>query len=1256
MGATKQGTSAMKWISAGDLNHWADTHPARDQLSALVADLARASVPTIHHIRFPSGDQSGVRGFDGTLFADVKSSPYVPDGESIWELSAQKDYKGKADDEYKRVTEATPKEVRERTHFVFATLRTWNKTHPDDLHTWTTEKNNKRDWLSVRCIDGVQLEAWLETAPAVAERFAKQELPHPMPPGAYGIDTFWREFSSKYDPPLDECVVLAGREKQAEEFLRSLQIKGDPLKYAADSSDEVIAFAVCAIRTAKEHVRYFLESKALIVTSPDAARQLSSVPGLIFFPMGAAREQAAYLQTFGPTLLTAGAKDRGNAFVKLERPSKPQLQEALMKMSIPPDRAAFLAHTSARSLTILSRQMPGPATKEPEWCQHHVDLMPVMLAGAWSYDSEKDKKVVSALKGATRYEEVERPLRALLNIEDSPIEFIDEIRAIRSSVDAYSHLEHHLGDEHLELLSAALQDVFSEEYKPFNPDEIFSTTRESRDASSITLREGLLTTLLHMAVLPRKNSSIGQNFQSFVNRCVASFPGISDDHRFMSSLGNNLALLAEASPDSFLQALETILEGVPEKITPIFHESESFFAQTSPHVAYLWALETLAWDPAYLSRAVFCLARLAEHDPGGKLQNRPINSLREIFLPWTRNTNATTQVKLATLKQLLREVPSVAWRLLSKLLPSHHDVSTPTAKPKFREGDFRADERITNQLVWNARAEIVGLALEHVGAQADRWELIAERLGAFPPKSRVTALERLDAFMRDAEPEARQVIWEKLKRVHSHHAGFPDADWSFDAETLKTVGEIVSRYEPRDPLKVASFMFENWDDDAVEDAAALKARREGVVRKIYKDDDLEGLVKLLEASRLYTRVFECIELLRLTKPKFAKLAALLRHSPAEKLNWMSASMVYMAHKAHGEAWLSYFKSFVAKHRWSDEDIAESILSLGSNKRELEYVASFGSEIEAHYWKSKPAMLLDDRAEEAPEIVAKFLSVGHALAALQSVNRRLDCIPTGLIQALLLAAIPEINAKANGDSTMSTYLVDKAFQALYQREDAKDDDVVALEMAYLMMWAHDQRQKDRRVHRKLLRDPAFFIEVILAVYRRDDEPERETTESDGKRAKLCWHLLESIQSIPGYCDGAVDATVLKEWVLKAREIAVAERVVNITDSYIGKVLAHAPSAQGDDAWPHEAVRQVLEECRSEKIEAGIQTGRFNMRGATWRDPHAGGVQERGLAQQHRDWAALTGAHPRTREMLLAIAKSWDEMARQEDLEAEKRARK
>ncbi|EOT1260511.1 hypothetical protein [Escherichia coli] len=140
--------------------------------------------------------------------------------------------------------------------------------------------------------------------------------------------------------------------------------------------------------------------------------------------------------------------------------------------------------------------------------------------------------------------------------------------------------------------------------------------------------------------------------QDFVNKIVQSIPGLANDHRLFVSLRDQLPLLAEAAPGPFLDALEQLLKGNGEMIAPIFNEDKGLLTPRSHYHGLKWALEALAWEQTYLLRAAICLAKLAVIDPGGTYSDRPLNSLRTIFLAWSPNTWAPVKVRNAIIKKL----------------------------------------------------------------------------------------------------------------------------------------------------------------------------------------------------------------------------------------------------------------------------------------------------------------------------------------------------------------------------------------------------------------------------------------------------------------------------------------------------------------------------------------------------------------------------------------------------------------------------
>ena len=115
----------MKWISALDLQQWADRIGARTAFPALIRDLITASASDISDVRFPSGDKGQVRGFDGWLDA-AGAPPYVPAGRSVWEFGVSDNPTKKFKEDYETRVEEIAEKDRKQLSFVFASPRSWD--------------------------------------------------------------------------------------------------------------------------------------------------------------------------------------------------------------------------------------------------------------------------------------------------------------------------------------------------------------------------------------------------------------------------------------------------------------------------------------------------------------------------------------------------------------------------------------------------------------------------------------------------------------------------------------------------------------------------------------------------------------------------------------------------------------------------------------------------------------------------------------------------------------------------------------------------------------------------------------------------------------------------------------------------------------------------------------------------------------------------------------------------------------------------
>ena len=328
----------------------------------------------------------------------------------------------------------------------------------------------------------------------------------------------------------------------------------------------------------------------------------------------------------------------------------------------------------------------------------------------------------------------------------------------------------------------------------------------------------------------------------------------------------------------------------------------------------------------------------------------------------------------------------------------------------------------------------------------------------------------------------------------------------------------------------------------------------------------------------------------------------------------------------------------------------SLLGLEEQRDNWDYVALFGEEIERIYWQQKSPVRITGELEDLLFVMDKYSAVGRSAAAICAASQRLSELSIDKIETLLTTAVVEHNANPDAGGMSGFMDINRVFGELSQRKDTTPERLASLEFMYLPLL----RSESLTVHRLLLEQPVQFMEIVRKVFRAKGEEPRNISELEQKQATASYRLLKGLKSLPGQTGQDVDEAVLEAWCVEVRRLAEESNRQAITDQLIGQILAHAPMSARDQAWPHEAVRNVIEVLASAEVERGISIERVNMRGVYSKGPEEGGDQERALANQSREWAEATAASMRTSAMLLHIAKSWEGYAEREDIDAAQRA--
>lgn len=658
------------------------------------------------------------------------------------------------------------------------------------------------------------LSLWMADLPSIGITFAREigKLP---PDGVQSVIQYWDEYHLQFDPPLNRRLLLSGRDEHAKRIRESL-IAGIPgsSSLQADSSGESVAFICAAVLDADGEMGLYLRARTLFLTSRAAAQTIGTTRPLNLV-------LAPELSSFGPALgrihqvITAiGSDETGARGDSLQRMTTRDFAAGLVSMGLKEEEAYRLARTCGRSVTVLSRIISSNIRPRPGW-HAELDLVPVMLCGAWDAANDDDRLVISALAGRA-YEEIDATARRLSAHSDAPLDLENSVWSMRSPIDAFTLLGVHVTTALQHRFATACHTVFAEiDQTLANVDRTALPTRGSDFRHSEWLRRGLARSLLLMSGLSEaaRFKPIGESPEGFVARIVGSLPGLKSDPNVMISLKAELPALMEAAPVPLASALKNLLEGGSKDLASVFFQDGAAaypWSSSSPHTYLLWALERIAWAPEYLLSATHVLLLLTALDPGGKLSNRPLASLTNIYLAWMPNTSATLNERQGILTELSQLFPDEVFALLLKLMPQYRGFSTGTDKPHVRDFGSGGYEPVTGVDLSVAYETYTALA---VSVATDNSARLAALLGCISTMRNETR-DQVVLLIHNIEPRLNEPdrvgIWNQLNAVINKHESFPDADWTLDDAALRPLRALLNQMTPRNPETSILWLFNEY--------------------------------------------------------------------------------------------------------------------------------------------------------------------------------------------------------------------------------------------------------------------------------------------------------------------------------------------------------------------------------------------------------------------------------------------------------------
>jgi hypothetical protein len=1236
------GPSHARFITENHLDEFARTNAGTAQgvVVELIYRLIAASVPAPRERRFPLGDSINQHGPDGVLDCVTGFAPFVPDGRSFWEIGVGLDAQSKASKDYQDLTSATPENVRRQASFVFVTphsgRRGWS-------HTWDTEgqlawlerKNAERKWKRVLILDGTKLVDWLYHCPTVEMWLATQMgilHPHTTTP-----DLYWNDRRRIGEPPLlSPEVFLVGRDEARQKLKEVLSRSNLQLRLETYSPRETMDFVAAYIAALPEQERISILGHCVFILDEDAWTNGIHLPPPLVLVAGFLFEE----EEQAGTALLQDARNRGHFVVyggppggvphpnraPLPSPRQHQLQAALEKSGYTSERARTLAHKGAGSLPSLLRLLHH-ASLHPQWASTGAAaaLVIAQFLGSWQEDRDSDRKAVELLAGKSYGEWIAR-IREIASRPDAPLSYRHGAWKIVPRYEAWHALAPRVFDELLERFHRVAAQVLGELDPALElpKGERYLAPLQGKILShSPRIRKGLAETVAMLGALGDVLVACTPGRPTAVAALVVRELLKDRDWRSWASLDALLPLLAEGAPGEFLAALESALNSESSLIDALFAQETSDFGGHNYVSGLLWALETLAWEPSFLTRVTLALAQMASRDPGGNWANRPFNSLVTIYLPWLPQTSAPLDKKQTALTTLANELPDQAWKLVLALLPKGHGFSMGSHRPSWRSWipqDYR--DQITIEEYQQQISVYINLCLQLALAQDERLKELLAHLNELPREAIDRVIEHLAARGEELRDEARLELWSAVEDLISEHKRFRDAHWALPVEILDRLGTVAANLEPRSPALVYQRLFtekdfnlfdENEDEGYESKSRRLAERRTYAALEVFQKLGLSAVLEMARRVESPSRLGYALGSGRIVELDGVLLPALIRSEESKVVQFLGG---YVRGRFFDEQAGALWLDRLSLANWSPEDVARLLTWLPFREDVWTRADQLLADHADLYWKNTPASPYYELTDSLYIAIGRLLDHGRPFAAIRALNMLLHRnrkIDVALATRALLDAVRPHEEAGIPDA----YTVSELIKHI-REHGAEHRALVTIEWAYLGALDKHFGPGPVTLEKELSSNPSFFCDVLRLVFRSEherDQPPKEASEQERNLATNAYRLLRTWHRSPGVRDNSVDEAELNGWLDEVFELCEQSGHLFIAQVYIGHVLAHSPSGSGGE-WPVDSVARILNRQDVEKMRQGLTTELFNMRGVHAWDAGEG---ERRLAEKYHQQA-------------------------------------
>ncbi|MBU3130554.1 hypothetical protein [Clostridium tagluense] len=1208
-------------ISSKEISNWANDNPrhAEEMLPELIKRLIMASIDMekVNLISFPSKNSIGIPGFDGKLNSEVEGT-FIPAGYSVWEMGTNKDFKTKFNEDFEKRSKNSLGYEKCNTTFIFVTSRElYLKDKKISISKEEFIASLTSEWKCVKIIDAVDLASWITLYPSIA-LWLYQEIKGQTIDGIYTIDQFWDEKLRATEPSITKEFFVIGREDNKQQFIEWYDSAKPSLKITSESKLESLLTIIAIINDLDDNIRKHIKSKMLICSNI-ATWQVwkNNKSKNIFIPYMDENlsfempKDARTIQLIEPFF------NKKMIDLHFDVRNSKNFLEALNKIGIDSMDANNIATKTCRKVYPLIRYLSFKNwTQKPNWAEGNLcELVPAILVGKWDGNLEIDRILIEELSGKS-YAKYIKELSKWLLMEDSPLFNYGKKYKIICIEECWQFIYPYISEEVFNAFKKLIKKILLLSNSKFELEQekwSFASVYNKSNNISDSAIEGCVLSLLMISM--NDDEKVG-----WVNRVIEEV--FSEIHTWEQwfNIAPYLRLIAEAAPGEVIEKISKEVETNSDEFNHFFLKQGDSMFTPNYYTNVLWALEILVWHSRYANRAMDILAQIANRDYIYKITNSPINSLYEILCLWNPQSCLNIEENKIIIKNIVEKYKNMQLKLIRYLIPNGtNQIVSNIVTPKFKIWESNNRKKIT-VAEYNEMAMFCSdLLLDDISESTEKWCLIIDNIGNVYQNYRFEdTLSKLSEYLQRTSYSVHIDVMMKLRSEIYRNRFFYNSDWAMAEKNVIKLEEIFIRYDTQDIVLSNKYLFinnynkaeilrptpfDNKNYDYNNEEIKIQELRKSIIKEINYKLNNEGIKRIIIEYGDSFIIGETIAI------------------DIEAYN-LNLEFIEVACEYKKRLIVSGYISTLINNGMKIDDIICKIQVLSENNiliilQSLPYKEDSWSSIEKmsetiyhKYWSEFDRHIpFIENNNDKIYYISKLLEYNKVEYAIMYASHDCGYYKVDLLIKMLEKYLENCNESIH---RCSSYDIQNIFEGIYKIDDCDEEKIIFLEWNYYDLFKYG-KFRPKFLFDKLKNDPYYYSSMINTMY---SDGEEEDIENKRRVATQVYNILSDFNELPGNeIQGNFDSKIFNGWInivlIKCNEFNKKDEAVR----WIAKLLSYSPIGD-DNCWPHENVRNYIENNYSDSLKKEFYIGLINQRGV-----YSGsyGEAEKGLGDKYKIYA-------------------------------------